>query len=196
MNKLKKIETYKNLILDVPGIDQATYQKSVESSVTTSWGVNWDSDYIARDILQNFRDSNLSEIEKVVVNTKNDKILVIDDDQNTRDILSRMLKDANWIPITAKDGKDGLKKIKQDPAMIVLDLEMPRMDGFEFLDEYMQLYNKDERKPILVYSGKDLSEVQRDILEKNVTAIVKKDDVSIEDLSNVVKKIYKKNTTN
>ena len=35
MNKLKKIETYKNLILDVPGIDQATYQKSVESSVTT-----------------------------------------------------------------------------------------------------------------------------------------------------------------
>tara|TARA_B100000676_G_scaffold300986_1_gene347468 strand:+ start:451 stop:3447 length:2997 start_codon:yes stop_codon:yes gene_type:complete len=129
-------------------------------------------------------------------NSKNDKILVIDDDQNTRDILSRMLKDANWIPITAKDGKDGLKKIKQDPAMIVLDLEMPRMDGFEFLDEYMQLYNKDERKPILVYSGKDLSEVQRDILEKNVTAIVKKDDVSIEDLSNVVKKIYKKNTTN
>ena len=129
-------------------------------------------------------------------NSKNDKILVIDDDQNTRDILSRMLKDANWIPITAKDGKDGLKKIKQDPAMIVLDLEMPRMDGFEFLDEYMQLYNKDERKPILVYSGKDLSEVQRDILEKNVTAIVKKDDVSIEDLSNVVKKIYKKNTIN
>ena len=76
MNKLKKIETYKNLILDVPGIDQATYQKSVESSVTTSWGVNWDSDYIARDILQNFRDANLNEIEKVKVDTKGDRILV------------------------------------------------------------------------------------------------------------------------
>ena len=72
MNKLKKIETYKNLILDVPGINQATYQKSVESSVTTSWGVNWDSDYIARDILQNFRDANLNEIEKVKVDTKGD----------------------------------------------------------------------------------------------------------------------------
>ena len=125
-------------------------------------------------------------------NSKNDKILVIDDDQNTRDILSRMLKDAGWIAITAKDGKDGLKKIKQDPAMIVLDLEMPRMDGFEFIEEYMQLYKKSERKPILVYSGKDLSEVQKDLLEKNVTALIKKDDVSIEELSSVVKNIYKK----
>ena len=76
MEKNKKIEIYKNLILDVPGVDTVKFDKSVESSVTTSWGVNWDADFIARDILQNFRDSNLSEIEKVVVNTKNDKIIV------------------------------------------------------------------------------------------------------------------------
>ena len=76
MEKNKKIEIYKNLILDVPGVNSVQFDKSVESSVTTSWGVNWDADFIARDILQNFRDSNLSEIEKVVVNTKNDKILV------------------------------------------------------------------------------------------------------------------------
>ena len=76
MEKNKKIEIYKNLILDVPGVKSAQFDKSIESSVTTSWGVNWDADFIARDILQNFRDSNLSEIEKVVVNTKNDKILV------------------------------------------------------------------------------------------------------------------------
>ena len=76
MEKNKKIEIYKNLILDVPGVKTAKFEKSISSSVTTSWGVNWDADFIARDILQNFRDSNLSEIEKVVVNTKNDRILV------------------------------------------------------------------------------------------------------------------------
>ena len=76
MEKNKKVEIYKNLILDVPGVKTAKFEKSIESSVTTSWGVNWDADFIARDILQNFRDSNLSEIEKVVVNTKNDRILV------------------------------------------------------------------------------------------------------------------------
>ena len=76
MKKNKKLEIYKNLVLSVPGVNQAKFQKSVESSVTTSWGVNWDANFIARDILQNFRDANLTEIDKVTVNTKNDRILV------------------------------------------------------------------------------------------------------------------------
>ena len=76
MKKNKKLEIYKNLGLSVPGVNQVKFQKSVESSVTTSWGVNWDANFIARDILQNFRDANLTEIDKVTVNTKNDRILV------------------------------------------------------------------------------------------------------------------------
>ena len=76
MKKNKKLEIYKNLVLSVPGVNQVKFQKSVESSVTTSWGVNWDANFIARDILQNFRDANLTEIETVNVNTKNDRILV------------------------------------------------------------------------------------------------------------------------
>ena len=61
----KKIEIYKNLLLGISGVTEAKYLKTVESSVTTSWGVNWDHDYIARDILQNFRDANLKEIDKI-----------------------------------------------------------------------------------------------------------------------------------
>ena len=38
----KKIEIYKNLLLGISGVTEAKYQKTVESSVTTSWGVNWD----------------------------------------------------------------------------------------------------------------------------------------------------------
>ena len=54
----KKIEKYKNLILDIPGIKEAEYVNSTTSSVTLSWGVEWSPDYIARDIIQNFRDAN------------------------------------------------------------------------------------------------------------------------------------------
>ncbi len=50
MEKNKKMEIYKNLILDVPGVKTVKFEKSIESSVTTSWGVNWDADFIARDI--------------------------------------------------------------------------------------------------------------------------------------------------
>ena len=72
----KKIEKYKNLLLDAPGVTKAEYTKSIQSSVTTSWGVAWNADYIARDIIQNFRDANKSEIESIKIETKNDQIVV------------------------------------------------------------------------------------------------------------------------
>jgi CheY-like chemotaxis protein len=121
-------------------------------------------------------------------------VLVIDDDADVRDLLSRMLTDAGWTAETAKDGKDGLEKVKTAPSLIVLDLEMPRMDGFEFLEAYMGDYSADERAPILVYSGKDLTDVQRDLLNKNVAGMVRKEDVSMDELSAIVKNIYQESS--
>ena len=121
-------------------------------------------------------------------------VLVIDDDADVRDLLSRMLTDAGWTAETAKDGKDGLEKVKTAPSLIVLDLEMPRMDGFEFLEAYMGDYSADERAPILVYSGKDLTDVQRDLLNKNVAGMVRKEDVSMDELSAIVKNRYQESS--
>jgi CheY-like chemotaxis protein len=117
-------------------------------------------------------------------------VLVIDDDADVRDLLSRMLVDAGWSAETAKDGKDGLEKVKAKPSLIVLDLEMPRMDGFEFLEAYMRDYTAQERAPVLVYSGKDLTDVQKELLDENVAGMVRKDDVSMDELSAIVKSIY------
>ena len=117
-------------------------------------------------------------------------ILIIDDDADVRDLLSRMLSDAGFKYDTAKDGKEGLEKLDKNPNLIVLDLEMPRMDGFEFLENYMKEFNEAERAPVLVYSGKDLTEVQSEMLEKNVAGMVKKDEVSMDELSTIVTSIY------
>ena len=76
MSDAKKIEKYKNLLLDAPGVTKAVYTKSIQSSVTTSWGVAWNADYIARDVIQNFRDANKTEIESIKIETKNDQIVV------------------------------------------------------------------------------------------------------------------------
>ena len=120
----------------------------------------------------------------------NGTVLIIDDDADVRDLLSRMLSDAGFKFDTAKDGKEGLEKLDKNPNLIVLDLEMPRMDGFEFLENYMKEFNEAERAPVLVYSGKDLTEVQSEMLEKNVAGMVKKDEVSMDELSAIVTNIY------
>jgi len=145
-------------------------------------------DYLTKPI---DRDLFLETVQRLIKDSPNgeNKVLVIDDDADVRELLSRMLKDAGWISVTARDGKEGLEKVKDTPSLIVLDLEMPRMDGFEFLDAYMKNYDELNRAPILVYSGKDLSEVQKDILNKNVAGMVRKDEVSMEELSKIVKNI-------
>ena len=60
-------------------------------------------------------------------------VMVVDDSLTVRKITSRMLTREGFEVATAKDGVDGLKQL-QDlmPDMILLDIEMPRMDGFEF----------------------------------------------------------------
>jgi len=65
-----------NLLLDLPGITNATFINSITSSVTTKWGVNWDEEMISRDILQNFRDNNLDNIDGIEINVKKDLISV------------------------------------------------------------------------------------------------------------------------
>jgi len=122
----------------------------------------------------------------------NKTILVVDDDANTRDILERALVDAGYEAVLAKDGKDGLSKLDKDPALIVLDLEMPRMDGFEFLENLIEIKEESERPNVLVYSGKDLTDVQEELLKQNVEGLIKKDDVSINQLPGMVSKILSK----
>jgi len=146
-------------------------------------------DYITKPI---DRELFLKSIKNILGDgdSDNNRILVIDDDENTRDLLSRMLKEGGWDPKTAKDGKEGLDQLQEKPALIVLDLEMPRMDGFEFLNQYIETVNEEDRSPILVYSGKDLTDVQRELLENNVEGLVRKDEVSMDELSSIVKEIY------
>ena len=110
---------------------------------------------------------------------------------STLQLEPRLLKDAGYRPIDARDGKEGLERTKDEPALIILDLEMPRMDGFEFLDNYIKNVPEEKRAPVLVFSGKDLTDVQEDLLKERVVGLVKKDDVSMDKLSQMIQGIIK-----
>ena len=66
----------KRALLDLPSVTSAKLLESHNSSVTTAWGVNWGEDYIARDILQNFRDANKENINGIEVSVKKDLVSV------------------------------------------------------------------------------------------------------------------------
>jgi CheY-like chemotaxis protein/nitrogen-specific signal transduction histidine kinase len=167
-------------IKDIPVI---MVSQMSQESLAFSLGAD---DYLTKPIERN---KFLDIVKKFVSKeSKNNTILIVDDDENTRDILSRALEDNGFKAITAKDGNEGLKKLVNDPTLIVLDLEMPRMDGFEFLEKFVTMEFK-SKPNVIVYSGKELNEVQEELLKTNVEGLLKKDEVSINQLPNLISKV-------
>ncbi|MBI4852504.1 MAG: Hpt domain-containing protein [Acidobacteria bacterium] len=62
------------------------------------------------------------------------KVLIVDDSLSVRTVISNLIKKTGWMAITAKDGMDALQVLQQNaelPDIILVDIEMPRMDGYE-----------------------------------------------------------------
>ncbi|HSW88735.1 MAG TPA: response regulator [Candidatus Saccharimonadales bacterium] len=88
------------------------------------------------------------------------KILIIDDDAFFRKFYAEKLTEAGYEVIEAIDGEDGLEKIQQEtPHLILLDLIMPKKNGFEVLQE---IQNKHIQTIIIIFSTLDQ---QKDITE-------------------------------
>ena len=81
-------------------------------------------------------------------------ILVVDDDKNTRMFLSAVLENAGYTVFTACDGEDALGVMDREHIdLVVLDIMMPKMDGYEFT---RTLRESDNNLPILMVSAKQL----------------------------------------
>jgi DNA-binding response OmpR family regulator len=81
------------------------------------------------------------------------RVLVVDDDENTRRFLSVALEENGFEAVTAEDGDDGLKKVMASPPdLILLDVMMPKKTGFSL---FKQLRRKDEYKdiPVIMLTG-------------------------------------------
>ena len=81
-------------------------------------------------------------------------VLVVDDDHDIRTCLGEVLHDQGFVAVTAADGRDALEKLatRFRPDAIVLDLMMPVMNGFEFL-QAMRANAELNRIPVVVISA-------------------------------------------
>ncbi|MCP4658132.1 MAG: response regulator [bacterium] len=89
------------------------------------------------------------------------RVLVVEDDADTRKLIRRNLKKAGWSVDEAKNGRAGLERVgKAMPDLILLDLMMPEMDGFEFLRE-LRAREAWQQIPVVVVTAKEITEQER-----------------------------------
>jgi PAS domain S-box-containing protein len=114
-------------------------------------------------------------------------VLVIEDDPVTRDLFKRTLEKEGWTVAEAENGRIGLQRVaEQMPELILLDLMMPEMDGFEFVSELRK--NKLWRNiPLVVVTAKDLTENDRTKLNGYVSSILEKGSYTKEELMKELK---------
>jgi CheY-like chemotaxis protein len=110
------------------------------------------------------------------------RILVIEDDADQRAIIRTALTLPKWEVIEAGNGQSALEKMRERPPdVVVLDLMMPEMDGFEFMARLHA--NPDWRDiPVFVVTALDLSEADRRRLNDGVETILRKGNFSTRDL--------------
>lgn len=81
------------------------------------------------------------------------RILIVDDDKEILETLQSRLAREGYEVVTALDGEEALLKVKQDdPDIIILDLLLPKLNGFEVLKEIRQKY-EDKWRPVIIISA-------------------------------------------
>ena len=118
-----------------------------------------------------------------------DSVLIVEDDEATREMLWRTLEKEGFGIREAENGRVGLQQVaRQTPELILLDLMMPEMDGFEFLLE-IRRHEEWRDIPVIVVTAKDLTEDEQNWLRGYVEKIVFKGAYSRDELVTEVKQI-------
>jgi PAS domain S-box-containing protein len=101
-------------------------------------------------------------------------VLVVDDDHAVRDRLVKIIRDGGWTPVEAENGVVALERLDAlQPDLILLDLVMPEMDGFGFMDAVRERPGL-RAIPVLVLTAKDLTAADRERLNGRVQQVLTK----------------------
>ncbi len=116
-------------------------------------------------------------------------VLVVEDDEDTRSMLGRMLEKEGWHVQMAENGRVALDQLAQfRPDVILLDLMMPEMDGFEFIAHFRYVAEW-QAIPVIIVSAMELTAEERQQLNGQVTQVLQKGLYSREMLLNEVHKL-------
>ena len=129
------------------------------------------ADYLTKPVDK----SRVLEAVSRLVAHKSDDILIVEDDPMAADIVRRTLEADGRNCRHARHGREALAMVKHSrPALVLLDLMMPEMDGFEFLDALESEGADFAAIPVIVLTAKDLTTEERDRLSGRVMQTLRK----------------------
>ena len=105
-------------------------------------------------------------------------ILVVDDDASVRETIRRALSQDSLKVVEAENGREALERMaERTPSLILLDIIMPELDGFGFMEE---LRKREEwnQIPVVVLTAKDITAEERARLQGFATAVLLKQEQS------------------
>ena len=110
------------------------------------------------------------------------KVMIVEDDPATQKTITKALGSMAIEALLANNGQEALDTLaNQWPDLILLDLMMPVMDGYEFLSHFRKLEGS-EKTPVIIVTAKDLSLKEREELASCVAGIFTKEENYVEDL--------------
>jgi PAS domain S-box-containing protein len=118
------------------------------------------------------------------------RVLVVDDEPDQVTLISKILGEEGYHIVKAYDGQEAIESVKRSqPDLIILDLMMPNVDGFEVI-EYLKGGEETKEIPIIVLTGRELTKKQTQNLHGKVERIMKKGILSMEEILGVVKSTF------
>jgi CheY-like chemotaxis protein len=116
------------------------------------------------------------------------KVLCVDDDPQALKLAEVALLSKGYVPLCESDGQAALElAARQHPAAIILDLVMPGMDGFEFMERFRR-QPQSESTAVIVWTVKELTAQDRAQLQATVQGIVVKDPTGTSQLFDELRK--------
>jgi CheY-like chemotaxis protein len=131
----------------------------------------------------------MAVLEKHRPRLNGSRVLVVEDDPDSREMFRRAAEGHGWTVVEAENGRVGLQRISDAvPGVILLDLLMPEMDGFSFIEELRR--RPDCRHvPVIVVTAKDLTDEDRRRLHGHVVQILKKGGYSTQKLLDEINRL-------
>jgi signal transduction histidine kinase/CheY-like chemotaxis protein len=129
------------------------------------------SDYLIKPIDYN-RLTGL--LQKYQSDSSPSSVMVVEDNPENREMMRRQLTKSGWRVIEAENGRRALECLEiEKPGLILLDLMMPEMDGFEFISE-LRKHAQWQSIPVIVLTAKDLTQEDHQRLDGQIQRIYQK----------------------